>query len=295
LAISVMSVNGFDVPGQLVEHRLEHVHGDEPDPGLDQPAGHQAALPEPGPAVPVADLARLLLQGERLPGLGRRHQLVGQLDVVVHLLGRLRVLERRGGPVDGVPQLLPAVGAGGGQIVRREQVGHLEVRGGRVGVEDERVVRLAEVAGRVAVRQVPAGAADRLWQQDVGRQLAPAALQVAEGTADVRMLDPAGEEPTRLHHLVAGVVNRRSRVVDRADQRELVGVLGHTGEDLGYLDPASFGLDRVERPADLGRGLRLRVPGVQLARPADQEQHDAIDVPVPAAFRRLGRGVAGQD
>ena len=44
-----------DVPGDLVEDGLEHVDGDEPDAPLDQPAGQQAALAEPGAAVAVAD------------------------------------------------------------------------------------------------------------------------------------------------------------------------------------------------------------------------------------------------
>ena len=41
-------------------------------------------------------------------------------------------------------------------------------------------MRLAEVAGVLAVRQVAAGAADRPRQQDVRRALAAGALEVAE-------------------------------------------------------------------------------------------------------------------
>ena len=86
-------------------------------------------------------------------------------------------------------------------------------------------MRLAEIARGVAVRQVAAGAADRSRQQHVRREFAATALQVAERAADVRMLDAAGEEPAGLHHLMAGVVDGRRRVIDRADDRELVGVL----------------------------------------------------------------------
>ena len=102
-----------------------------------------------------------------------------------------------------------------------------------IGVEDERIVLLAEVAGGLAVRQVAAGAADRPRQQHVGRHLAALALEIRQHAAGVRMLDAAGEQPARLHHLMAGVVNRRRRVVDGADQRKLVGVLGHLRKDLG--------------------------------------------------------------
>ena len=35
-----------DVPRDFVKHRFEHVHCDEPDPALDQPASQQATLAE---------------------------------------------------------------------------------------------------------------------------------------------------------------------------------------------------------------------------------------------------------
>ena len=50
-----------------------------------------------------------------------------------------------------------------------------------------------------------------------------------------------------------GVVNGRGRMIAAADQRKLVGMLGHAREDLGDLDPGSVGLDRLEGAADLGR------------------------------------------
>ena len=62
-------LRAVDVPGDLVEDRLEHVDRDEAHAGLDQPAGQQAALAEAGPAVAVADRVRFLLEGERLAGL----------------------------------------------------------------------------------------------------------------------------------------------------------------------------------------------------------------------------------
>ena len=39
--------------------------------------------------------------------------------------------------------------------------------------------------------------------------------------------------------------------------------------------PGDVGLDRLERPANLGRGVGLHVPGVDLARGAEVEDHDA--------------------
>ena len=185
--------------------------------------------------------------------------------------------------------VLAAIDAQRREVVRRQHVGHLEVRIGRIGVQDERVVALAEIAGVLAVRHVAAGVADRPRQQHVRRHVAVRTFQLAEHTADVRMLDAALEEAAGLHHLMAGVVDGGGRVIHAADERELVRVLGHAREVLGDLDARDVGLDGLVRAADLGRSVRLHVPGVELGRPADQEQHDAVDVLLPStapcAFR----------
>ena len=52
------------------------------------------------------------------------------------------------------------------------------------------------------------------------RHLAALAFDVTKRTADVRMLDAAGEKPACLHHLHPRVVDRRGRVIERANQRE---------------------------------------------------------------------------
>ena len=101
------------------------------------------------------------------------------------------------------------------------------------------------------------------------------------------MLDPAGEQPAGLHHLVPGVVDGRRRVIDGADQRHLVHHRRQPGEDLGDLDARHLGRDRPERPADLLGRIGLHVPGVELRRAADQEQQDAVEV----AIRRDGPGI----
>src|SRR5262249_57694266 len=86
--------------------------------------------------------------------------------------------------------------------------------------------RWAEEPGALAVRHVTAGTAHRPRQEHMRRYLAAPALQVTEHAADMRMLDAAGEQPARLHHLMAGVMDGGGRVVDTAEQRILVGMAG---------------------------------------------------------------------
>src|SRR5262249_11901489 len=58
------------------------------------------------------------------------------------------------------------------------------------------------------------------------------------------------------------------------------GVPGHAREDLTQIHAWNIGGDGSKRAANLCRRLGLGVPGVDVAGPADQEQHDAIDVAV---------------
>src|SRR5262249_37518034 len=120
------------------------------------------------------------------------------------------------------------------------------------------------------------GVADGTRQQDVRRRITARPAEFAEHTTDVRMLDPALEEASGLHHLVAGIVDGGRFVVERADERELVGVLGHAWEDLTDLDARHIGFDRPIWPANLSGRTRLQIPGVELTWAAHQKEHDAI-------------------
>src|SRR5262249_17507538 len=54
------------------------------------------------------------------------------------------------------------------------------------------------------------------------------------------------------------------------------GQLGHQGQVLADVDAGYVGRNRLERPFDISRSVRLEVPGIEVARRADQEQHDAV-------------------
>ena len=105
----------------------------------------------------------------------------------------------------------------------------------------------------------------------------------------MRVFLAAAEKEARLHHLMAGFVDWRRLVVNRAQDRVAVGRLGHEGEVLADFDAGHVGLDRPERPAHVVGGVGLEVPGVELAGAADEEEEDAVDV-----LRPLGRVEVGQ-
>src|SRR5439155_20775583 len=48
--------------------------------------------------------------------------------------------------------------------------------------------------------------------------------------------------------------------------------------DLGDLHARYGGVDGLEWAANLGGSVWLRIPGVDVARPADEKEHDAVDV-----------------
>src|SRR5262249_58664025 len=111
---------------------------DEAPPRFDEPARQQMRLSPAVPAVAVAYAVRLLAQIKRL--------LSGPVADEVECLGlvRLEVHRWRRPSIEPRQQIAPAAQSDPGQIGRRLEVAHLEVRGGRVGVEDERVVAAAE-------------------------------------------------------------------------------------------------------------------------------------------------------
>ena len=142
----------------------------------------------------------------------------------------------------------------------------------------------AEVARPLAVADADAGVADRPRQDHERRQSTRrAAAQMRQHRSVMGIFLAAAEQEAGLHHLMAGLVDRRRLVMDRADDGVAVGHLGHEREVLADLDAGDVGLDRPERAADRVGGVGLEVPGVELAGAADQEEQDAVDVRRTAA------------
>jgi hypothetical protein len=139
------------------------------------------------------------------------------------------------------------------------------------------------------VGQIAAGRADRLGEQHIGRGVALRALVPGHDAPVRRVFDARAEQAARLHHLVAGVVNGRGLVVGRPHERDLVHHRGQAGEDFRHEYARHIRFDRPERAANLGRGVGLHVPAVDLRRCPDEEQHNAVHVAIRGLCRSLGR------
>ncbi len=286
----------MDVPGCFAKHRQERVHRDEANPSLDEPPCQEAGLPEPVPAVPVADGIRFLGKIERVASLFARHQLEGGVEVFVHQAGVFAAFKFFDRAFHNGAHLLAAFHPQGTDLVGGEQVRHLEVGLRRVGHEREGIVRLAEETARLAVWKVAASPAHEFREHDEGREVASAPQEVACDGAHVWCLHAAREAPSCLHHLPSGVVHRRAVVMAGAHQGELVRDFCMQRQDLRDLDVRRFCADGAERAADFRSCVRFHVPEVDMAWPAEVEEEDAgvLVVALADCARLLGGHVLGQ-
>ena len=83
------------------------------------------------------------------------------------------------------------------------------------------------------------------------------------------------------------------RVAHGADERGSIDLLGQLRHDLAELNARYFGSDRLEVTADIGRGVRLRIPDVDMARTSLQVNHQDLLGRSPAVLGLAGRGAGG--
>ena len=84
----------------------------------------------------------------------------------------------------------------------------------------------------------------------------------------VALVGPADDRP--VHSRVVTAV----RMMDGADDGQLVGPPGEPGNQLRHLDSRHVGVDRLKRSADGVGGGRLRVPQIEVTGPAAIEDQD---------------------
>ena len=87
-----------------------------------------------------------------------------------------------------------------------------------------------------------------------------------------------------------GAINRRrmgivDAVVHAANNAEPVHLPGQQRQVLAKANAGNRGIDPLERPPDLRRGIRFHVPGIQVAGATIEKQHNGM---VSAGFWRSG-------
>ena len=138
---------------------------------------------------------------------------------------------------------------------------------------------VAHPVGRVdEVGQAPAGRAELRQHGAERREVSGDGLVISRPPDDRR---PAGQR------VVGPGVVVGDRVVDRPDERQVVGLLRQHRQVLAELAARHGRLDRLELAADLRGGVGLHVPGVLVRRAPFQEHQDhRLDLR-PARCRRL--------
>ena len=205
-----------DVPGDLVEDGDEAVDRDEAHPALDQATRQQATLAEAVHAVALAHLHRLLTQVEGLAGIRAGHQAIRIGEVLVHQLGGLARFEVLHRAVHELTQRLATLQTHLTDLLRRQQIRHLEVLRARVRIQHERVIRLAQEARVLTMRHVATGRPHRLGQDHMRGHVATTAFEKLQRAAHVRGVDATGKKAARLHHLMARVMHGSACVIDTA-------------------------------------------------------------------------------
>ena len=279
----------------VVRVPIAMIDGDAADAGLHQSARHEARLAERVAAVLVAQGVGLGVDVERLLGVRRGHQLERFALEDADGTGRHGCSRASAALLEAVhagQQFLAVVEAGRVDDGRRRQVGHGEIGGVGVGVDDERGGGGAEI-GR-------AGAGVHLGQADVGRH----GTARPEGAGDdgavgrplvvgVERRVEAGRREIAGQHVVVGGAVVGVVMAEGADEGDLVHLPGHARQMFADADAGDVGVDGVEIAAELDRGVRLEVPRVDGAEAAVQEEEDERDI-----FRRLtglgGAGAPGQ-
>lgn len=256
----------MDVPAGRVD-------ADEATTGFDESTSEEGGLADLRESIRLAQLLRFVLDLECFASGGGGDEFVG-LRVVGRHRGRptrsLSLLFEAG------EQLLAALLARRGDSVELPEVFDFEVGLAGVGFNDERRVFGSKKSGTASSHGV--------GHIDVGRNGAIARSQFASDHGTERRVKfvvgdgmfAVGERGSSPRHdvVVAGGV---SVVVVRvaADDGELVGDLGAVGAVFGELNTGEGGGDRVERAADFGGGIGLRIPHVLLRRSAFEKDKDA--------------------
>ena len=164
----------------------------------------------------------LFREVEGIAGLRAGHQSIGRVEVLAHNSRTLAAFELSHRGLDRFAQSATAIQTSWRDRAGREQIGHFEILLRWIGHERERIVGFAQESTRLTIGQIATAASHRLRQDDMGRQVAARAAYIPYGRANMRCVDPAGEQTPGLHDLPARIMHGRSAMEARTNQRNLI-------------------------------------------------------------------------
>ena len=137
----------------------------------------------------------------------------------------------------------------------------------------------SEKTGCLAVADADAGAVNGSGNDGKGRSARDSGtFPLRQHRPEVRIFAAILKQPAGLHQLMAGFMNRRRRVMDRAHDGKLVRPRRHPRQVFAELDAGNARADGSKRPTNIGGRIGLWIERIDVARPADEKQQNAIDV-----------------
>jgi hypothetical protein len=268
-------VDGVVVPVlHASAERAVEFGGDDFNPGLDEPAGHETLLAPLVAAIAVADGVGFAGEVEGGLGLLVEQESDGLRFEAVEGVHRAGLVDVATQAVEGRPHIDPGTEAGLFGRVFETDVGDFE--GGKAGVAEDaegfgggaEVGRTGDAEAVVLVDGVD-GHIARERADSVGTEAVGNAHPVGvAGLGFVGGIGVAGEDLQRTGGVAAAGVS------DGAEQRVLVGDGGEAGEQFGDDDAGDVGVDGAEGAAIVGGGERFGVEGVEMAAPTAQPDED---------------------
>ena len=129
-----------------------------------------------------------------------------------------------------------------------------------------------QVTGGLAMADADARVGDRSGQKNKRRQASPRSAEVGYDRPVMRVFLTAATQVAGLQQLLARFVNGCGPVIHGTYQGVPVGLPGHERKMFANLDPRDISLNGPKWAANIFRGCRLQVPGVQMAGTANKKK-----------------------
>ena len=252
------------------------MHRDERRPRFDETPREQCALTPTVPSITITQSRVFLPEIERTTGGGTGHQIECLPVEAVHRIEHTRTFRVATKPIKSFGQRGAIIQPLHRHAARHLNVLHAEVRGIRITIGLERVVSRSDIVRSEVAR--PESNAGRIRHRDIRRHSALSRSRYfrcdrPDKRRLARCVRTTRAATSRQHQVPARKVIAVV-VVERTNQRELVGALGLKWEQLANLEALDVRLDRIPEASILGRSLWLEVVQVEVTRPTIEPDQD---------------------